>query len=105
MSGVTPIVCRDYNQEDCKTKNANCIWAGGKGCIKRNGVNSGARFKYNSRGEVVDINEPAEDEFVYSPDDPQFEERMVPPLTRTTLESGTYGITFVPAFPCVNGQQ
>lgn len=109
------INCKQYNTKVlCDTRNANCKWLGKRGCTRRPGVIAGARFRYNQNGNVVEIdeNEPpttqlqalnVQDPFemVYDPEnDPQR-----PVLTQKSLFSGTFGMTFIPAFPCTTGQR
>ena len=96
------INCKDYNQHDCKSLNPNCEWAGKRKCIRRRGVLQGKRYRYISGGSVEEIEPQFEGlNFVYNPDF----DRVVPDLPRKTLGSGTYGITFVPAMDCTNGQR
>jgi len=49
------IDCKQYNKNDCSTKNANCTWTK-RGCVRRSGVLQGKRYKYLN-GEVVLIKE------------------------------------------------
>jgi hypothetical protein len=123
--------CKQYTRkEDCDTLNANCQWKGSRGCIRRNGVNAGKRYKYDSNGKVVEITDgdssqdiqvvtdamenlnivpqsivpqsiAPELDFEY---DPELDQPR-PELQQKELFSGTYGITFIPAFSCVNGQR
>jgi serine/threonine protein kinase len=104
------INCKDYNEPDCKTLNANCKWANKRGCIRRDRVLKGKRFRYTTNGDVEEIKPSNFDElitnfeelnFVYNPDF----DRVVPKLQRKTLGAGTYGITFIPAMDCTNGQR
>ena len=44
------------------------------------------------------------EDFVYDPDDPQFEGRTRRPLQQVVKGEGAYGITIVPPFPCINGK-
>jgi len=98
------IICKDYNEQECKTLNANCKWANKRGCIRRDRVLKGKRFRYTPNGDIEEI---VGDEFVDEIDEftynPEFD-RPVPKITRKMLGSGTYGITFIPAFECTNGQ-
>lgn len=80
------IDCKQYNKLDCKTKNANCSWAGKRKCVRRNGVLKGKRYVYSPDGGVVEFTEP----------EPDFEQPPQPVF----VSSGGYGITFIPAFPC-----
>ena len=109
---MSDIICKNYNENDCKRLNPNCKWAGKRGCIRRDGVLGGIRYRYNEHGEAVvledKVNEhlldvqPAPFEFIYSPDN--FEGKTFPSITRKFISTGTYGAAFVPAFPCQNGQ-
>jgi serine/threonine protein kinase len=111
---MSDIICKNYNENDCKRLNPNCKWAGKRGCIRRDGVLGGTRYRYNARGEAVVLeNNPNEPglviapepvnstfEFVYSPENSE----EIPVITRRFISSGTFGAAFVPAFPCSNGQ-
>lgn len=44
------INCKKYNEQDCATKNANCLWVKGQGCNRRPGVKAGKRYRYTPRG-------------------------------------------------------
>ena len=94
------INCKQYHKHDCETINPNCIWGGKRNCIRRNGVLQGKRYKYDSNGNVVEIIKDSEFEFVYNPELDSLETS----IEQVVLGYGTYGITFIPAFPCVNGQ-
>jgi len=92
------IDCKQYNKNDCSTKNANCTWTK-RGCVRRNGVLQGKRYKYLN-GEVVLINEDLFSLF----DTFEALDLNIKPVKSEYLGEGGYGITFIPAFPCSNGQ-
>jgi serine/threonine protein kinase len=92
------INCKDYNEADCKTRNANCKWAGKRNCIRRDGVLGGTRYTYTPGGKnVVIMGIPS----------PQFdlpEEVPVQQVTQELISYGGVGVAFSPPFPCTNGQ-
>ncbi len=111
------IDCKQYRtKEECDTRDANCNWVRNRGCIRRRGVLGGRRFRYDESGNAVriqanEVHEPPtaqlqaitlQDPFEinYDPEN----DPVRPVLTQRTLFSGGYGITFIPAFPCANGQ-
>ena len=53
------IICKNYNEADCLTKEANCRWAGPKRkCIRRDNVLAGVRYRYLAGGgiEIISTN-------------------------------------------------
>ena len=101
---MTSIICRGRTEESCTTEEPNCRWAGKRGCIKRNGVLYGTRYRYIPGTTDVEEITPEElpgFEFVYSP---EFDE-PADTLEQIKLSSGTYGIAFTPPFPCVSGKR
>ena len=94
------INCKDYNEKDCETKNANCRWAGKRKCIRRDGLLKGTRYNYTPGGKhVVIMGSQQQDSQFYLPD-----EEPVQPVTREMISYGGAGVAFSPPFPCTNDQ-
>jgi len=114
--------CKQYStKQTCNTRDPNCQWMGKRGCIRRQGVNNGKRYRYARDGSVVEINDGDANDIIVEPPTQQLSSLNLngpfvfrynpendpqrPVLTQKTLFSGGFGITFIPAFPCTTGQR